>query len=143
MHIEDARAADFEVAFSIIERLWDYNSYDQEEVRAIYERVLEDENSFAFFIKDEAGAVKGFCHGAFFDTFWLSGQTCYVSSLFVEEDARRMGLGTRLLDHARSLAQARGCKGLVLDSGLARTGAHAFYEAYGFDKSCYGFDYYL
>ena len=45
--------------------------------------------------------------------------------------------------NAKELAKARGCKALVLDSGMPRKQAHRFYEIYGFEKSCYGFDYYL
>ena len=49
----------------------------------------------------------------------------------------------RNFDQLLQCAKERGCKGLVLDSGMPRTQAHRFYEKYGFEKSCYGFDYYL
>lgn len=143
MNIRNAAPEDFETAFAFIETLWDYNTYDRAETRAVYDAVLADPSSFAFFLEDDDGRALGFCHGAFFNTFWLAGETCYLSSLIVAEDARRQGLGTMLMDHACALARERGCKGVVLDSGLPRTGAHAFYERYGFEKSCYGFDYYL
>ncbi|MFR1232697.1 MAG: GNAT family N-acetyltransferase [Evtepia gabavorous] len=39
------------------------------------------------------------------------------------------------MDHAKELAKARGCKALVLDSGMPRTQAHRFYEIYGFEKA--------
>ena len=104
--------------------------------------MLADENSFAFFLMD-GDTYHGFCHGAYFNTFWLSGMTCYVSSIITNEDERGKGYGVKLMDHAKELAKARGCKALVLDSGMPRTQAHRFYEIYGFEKSCYGFDYYL
>ena len=143
MRFQNAVMADFDTAFDFIEKLWTYNSYDREEIRHAYAEVLADPASFAFFLMDEDGHALGFCHGVFFNTFWLSGQTCYLSSLIVREGERGKGYGRALMDHARDLARARGCKGIVLDSGLPRTGAHAFYEHYGFEKSCYGFDYYL
>ena len=31
-------------------------------------------------------------------------------------------------------------KAITLDSGLPRVQAHGFYEHYGFEKSCYGFE---
>ncbi len=46
----------------------------------------------------------------------------------------------KLLDHAKKLAKERGCKAITLDSGLPRVQAHGFYEHYGFEKSCYGFE---
>ena len=143
MPFKTATMDDFDIAFDYIEKLWTYNTYDREAIRKVYSEVLADDNSFAFFLVDDAGKTHGFCHGAYFNTFWLSGMTCYLSSLIVNEGERGQGYGTMLMDHARDLAKARGCKGIVLDSGMPRTEAHAFYEHYGFDKSCYGFDYYL
>lgn len=142
MTFRNATMDDFDIAFDFIEKLWTYNTYDRDEIRRVYAEVLADENSFAFFLTDD-DRVLGFCHGAFFNTFWLSGQTCYLSSLIVDERERGKGCGRALMDHACDLASRRGCKGIVLDSGLPRTDAHAFYEHYGFEKSCYGFDYYL
>ena len=46
-------------------------------------------------------------------------------------------------DHVKKLAKARGCKAIILDSGMPRKAAHAFYERYGFEKSCYGFELFL
>ena len=74
----------------------------------------------------------GFCHGAYFNTFWLSGMTCYVSSIITNEDERGKGNGVKLMDHAKELAKERGCKALVLDSGMPRTQAHRFYEKIGY-----------
>ncbi len=140
MKIKQAAEEDFEIAFSYIERLWTYNTYDKEEIRRVYREVLEDKNSFAFFAVEEDGSYHGFCHGDYFNTFWMSGLTCYVSSLITDEEDRGKGYGRFLLDHAKELAKERGCRAITLDSGLPRTGAHGFYEHYGFEKSCYGFE---
>ena len=143
MEFKNATMEDFDVAFDYIEELWDYNTYDKEETRKVYADVLADPNSFAFFLMDDQGGYHGFCHGCYFNTFWLSGPTCYVSSIITNKPERGQGNGIKLMDHARDLAKERGCKGLVLDSGMPRKQAHRFYERYGFEKSCYGFDYYL
>ena len=142
MAFKMATLEDFDVAFSYIKKLWTYNTYDREEIFKVYQAVLNDENSFAFFLVDE-GRYLGFCHGAYFNTFWLSGMTCYLSSLIVDEHERKKGYGTKLMDYAKKLAKERGCKAIVLDSGLPRLEAHQFYEDYGFEKGCYGFDYYI
>jgi len=140
MYMKNAEITDFDIAFDYIEKLWTYNTYEKEPVRRVYEDVLADENSFAFFLMDEDGGYHGFCHGIYFNTFWMTGMTCYVSSIITNEDERGMGYGIKLMDHAAKLAKERGCKALVLDSGMPRTEAHRFYEKYGFDKCCYGFD---
>ena len=140
--IKNAELDDFDVAFDYIEKLWTYNSYDKELIKKVYLEVLENPNDFAFFIYEE-GVPVGFCHGTFFNTFWLSGKTCYVSSIITDVNLRKKGYGTRLMDHVKILAKERGCEALVLDSGMPRIEAHTFYEKYGFEKSAYCFEYKL
>ena len=57
-----------------------------------------------------------------------------------DEKYRGMGYGRLMVDHVKELAKERGCKAIILDSGMQRKAAHAFYEKYGFEKSCYGFE---
>lgn len=143
MITKQATEQEFEQAFYFIERLWDYNVYDKEAVRNVYKEILADENSFAFFLCDENGDYCGFCHGSFFLTFWMSGLTCYLASIIADEKYRGKGYGRLMVDHVKKLAKARGCKAIILDSGMPRKAAHAFYERYGFEKSCYGFELFL
>ena len=137
--IRNATTEDFDMAFDYIEKLWTYNSYDRETIRKVYQEVLENDNDFAFFLMDDGKPV-GFCHGTFFNTFWLSGQTCYVSSIITNQEVRKKGYGSQLMDYAKILAENRGCNAIVLDSGMPRTEAHQFYESYGFDKCAYCFE---
>ena len=140
MKIKNATIKDFDTAYEYIKKLWDYNTYDYETTKEVYEKVLQDENSFAFFAIEDDGTFHGFCHGDYFQTFWMSGLTCYISSLITNEEDRGKGYGVKLLDHAKKLAKERGCKAITLDSGLPRVQAHGFYEHYGFEKRCYGFE---
>ena len=48
MKFKTAAMEDFETVFHYIQALWTYNTYDKEEIRTVYERVIRDENSFAF-----------------------------------------------------------------------------------------------
>ena len=140
MKIKPAELTDFDVAFEYIKNLWTYNTYQKGPTRQVYEQVLNDENSFAFFLLDDDDGYHGFCHGVYFNTFWMTGMTCYVSSIITNQEDRGKGYGVRLMDHAVELAKERGCKAVVLDSGMPRAEAHRFYEIYGFERSCYGFD---
>ena len=99
MKFKTAAMEDFETVFHYIQALWTYNTYDKEEIRRVYERVIRDENSFAFFVLDE-GEYNGFCHGDYFDTFWMSGRTCDISSLITNEQDRGKGYARALMDHA-------------------------------------------
>ena len=131
---------DFDQAFLYFEMLWDYNTYEKDTMREIYQSVITNDHAFAFFLTDREGGYHGFCHGDYYITFWLSGLTCYISSLITNPEERGRGYGIMLMDHARELALEKGCKGITLMSGLPRKEAHRFYETYGFEKGCYGFD---
>ena len=84
MKIKNATIKDFDTAYEYIKKLWDYNTYDYETTKEVYKKVLQDENSFAFFAIEDDGTFYGFCHGDYFQTFWMSGLTCYVSSLIAK-----------------------------------------------------------
>lgn len=139
LEIRNCTMEDFDLAFDYIEKLWTYNTYDRPTITKVYEEVLDNPNDFAFFLYDEGEPV-GFCHGTYFNTFWLSGQTCYVSSIYSDASKRRKGYGRALMDHAKKLAEARGCHAIVLDSGMPRVEAHTFYEIYGFERCAYCFE---
>lgn len=139
MTFKTASIDDFDIAFNFCKQLWTNNNFDRSQILNVYQEVINDPESFAFFIVDN-GEYKGFCHGNYFNTFWMSGLSCYVSSLVTDKNERRKGYGRMLMDHAKELAKEKGCKALFLLSGFQRTDAHAFYEAYGFEKGSYGFD---
>ena len=137
--LRDAREKDFPAVFPLIQKLWDYNTYTEVPTKEVFCQVLAEENTF-FVVLEVDGEIRGFCHGDYFPTFWMCGLTCYVSSLIVEKEDRGRGYGHLLLDEAKARALKKGCKAVILDSGMPRIEAHRFYENYGFEKSCYGFE---
>lgn len=136
MEIRNGRLEDLDLAFDYFEKLWSSNTYDKEIIRKVYKEVLENNDNFFFFLFDK-GKARGLCHGAYFNTFWLSGETCYVSSIITNPEDRGKGYGVKLMEHAKKLAEERACKGMVLDSGISRKEAHRFYEIFGFEKCAY------
>ena len=93
-HIRKATEKDFPVVYEFVKALWTYNTYEEATVRQVYQKVLDDENSFAW-LYEENGVCRGFCHGDYFQTFWMSGLTCYVSSLITREEDRGKGYGKK------------------------------------------------
>ena len=67
------------------------------------------------------------------------GQRCWVEDLAVDPAWRSQGVGTALLRAAQDWARRGGATHLELDSGLARTDAHRFYEREGATRQSYTF----
>lgn len=75
------------------------------------------------------------------DVFW--GKTLYIDDLVVMPDARSQGIGTMLLDAAKTIAQAASCDHIRLCSGLDRDDAHRFYKRHGLKQASLQFAYAL
>ncbi|MFC4276684.1 GNAT family N-acetyltransferase [Achromobacter aloeverae] len=61
----------------------------------------------------------------------LYGRFLYVDDLVASADARRAGLGARLLDALREEAREQDCANFVLDTGLGNALAQRFYFRQG------------
>lgn len=61
------------------------------------------------------------------------GTFAILNHVCVKPDQRRHHLGTKLLDAAFAICQARGCKAVELWSKNFREPAHAMYKKYGFE----------
>ena len=66
-----------------------------------------------------------------------------VESVFVDEGARSLGVGTAMMEFARAEAERRGALRLQLTSNIKRERAHRFYERLGFDATHRGMKLYL
>lgn len=55
-----------------------------------------------------------------------------ISGLVVDEKARSLGIGRRLLERAEEWAREKGCAAAGLRSNVIRDRAHAFYERLGY-----------
>lgn len=67
------------------------------------------------------------------------GRRFYVDDLVTDEAERSSGAGRALLDHLETVARARGCPGLDLESGTQRTRAHHFYFRQGYFITAFSF----
>ena len=62
-----------------------------------------------------------------------------IIALAVSKEYRRKGIGTTLLKTAEQWAKENNIEVILLNSGLPRKDAHAFYESQGYFKKSYGF----
>jgi GNAT superfamily N-acetyltransferase len=98
-------------------------------------------------ISEVLGASGHHAFGAFADDILLGYLHCYqaptidkgmilrVQALVVDERVRGSGAGRTLMTEAERLARELGCSSVILSSNERRTGAHAFYERIGYQRS--------
>lgn len=64
----------------------------------------------------------------------VAADECEVLTLGVLVEARRKGIGGRLLDGAEKEARVRGARTIFLEVGAANTGARSLYEVRGYTE---------
>ena len=67
------------------------------------------------------------------------GRILQIDDLVVSDAERSTGVGKALVDHVKAVARAESRIEVHLDSGLARTEAHRFYDREGFERLGYHF----
>ena len=86
------------------------------------------------------GEVVGVCQLMIMSHFQHTGGWCAeIESVYVRDDARGRGVGTRMLEFAEQLARQRGCYRLQLTSRNVREDAHRFYRRLGYAQTSQGF----
>ncbi|MBQ3137741.1 MAG: ribosomal protein S18-alanine N-acetyltransferase [Clostridia bacterium] len=59
---------------------------------------------------------------------------CYIANVAVSENARRQGVGKRLLRYAEKKAKERNCSFISLEVRVSNVGAIALYTSEGYEK---------
>ena len=86
---------------------------------------VNDGRWLAIFVRDVRGQLEAGLHG------WTWGRTAFVQTLWVREDLRRRGLGSRMLEAAEREAEQRGCREVHLDTQDYQ--APGFYRRLGYE----------
>lgn len=81
------------------------------------------------------GEPVGVCTMEWQRPFWTNEVHAWLPDLIVREAHRGRGIGRALLSDAMTHAQAQGAAQVSLESGPARTAAHALYRSTGFDET--------
>lgn len=111
-----------------------------EEKRAVVAlRQAIESHDAAILVAESSGRLVGLCT-AYQDLHSVRfGYRAWVEDLAVDPEERSQGVGKALLDAAKAWALERGATHLELDSALARTDAHRFYEREGAEYKSFSF----
>ena len=132
MRVRPAQADDFEVVTALLEELGRKLVTDEtrDEVRALYERHLDDEDARHLVVEDDEGVI-AFCSLHFRERLNFPTPDAWIPDLIVTETARRRGAARAMLEEAEHIARDRGCWQLTLESGYTRALAHKLYASHG------------
>lgn len=104
--------------------------YDYEMQKAKIKAVLND-NSQVIFVADIGDKVVGYIHLANYDVIYADNfKNCL--GLAVDNDYKRNGIGSALLNKAEDWSKEHGASGIRLCSGIERDNAHKFYLSQGY-----------
>jgi ribosomal protein S18 acetylase RimI-like enzyme len=88
------------------------------------------------FLAERAGAVVGFVqlYPLFSSTARRPGRSWVLNDLFVVPSARGRGVGRKLMDRARKLAEETGACAIELATARSNLGAQALYQSLGYRR---------
>lgn len=96
-------------------------------------QAIMDDEDYATFVALVGEQVVGFVGtrlGPVYETSGLQGQ---IMVLVVSMGYRRLGIGRALMQAAAENLEAKGASSMIVNTGNQRKGAHAFYEALGYE----------
>jgi ribosomal protein S18 acetylase RimI-like enzyme len=94
--------------------------------------LLQDTGTEFFLACDVRGAVLGYVQSRYRYSAWTSALEAEIEDVFVVHEARRCGVGLRLVEFAIARATDRGCRSIGLNTNERNAGALALYRKLGF-----------
>lgn len=95
--------------------------------------------NYQIFVACDGDKVVGIVGCVTYLAFELENEGMKIIALAVSKEYRRKGIGIMLLKTAEDWAKNNNIEVVLLNSGLPRADAHAFYESQGYFKKSYGF----
>ena len=135
MEIRELNANDLESLLELYVQLSDVNkNYSYEKSLDIWKNEIENNKYIKYFGAVDSGKVVATCYCTIIPNLTNGARPIgFIENVVTHEDYRRQGLAKTIIDAATEFAKANNCYKVFLESGIARTEAHKFYEKIGFE----------
>jgi ribosomal protein S18 acetylase RimI-like enzyme len=100
--------------------------------KGIEKLLTADDCDFLLAARAHGASAEAVCQLRYHFSVWRDGQECILEDLYVDEQARRAGLGAALVAGALQRARERDCRWIELDTYEDNAPALALYESHGF-----------
>ena len=94
--------------------------------------LLQDADTEFFLACDGQGVVLGYVQARYRYSAWTSALEAELEDVFIVPEARRRGVGLRLVEFAIARATARSCRSIGLNTNERNADALALYRRVGF-----------
>jgi ribosomal protein S18 acetylase RimI-like enzyme len=113
---------------------WNRDQPSEESFAAGVARLLDEPGTEFLLAAADADRPAGVCQLRYRHGLWYDAPDCWLEDIYVDEGARRLGIGRALVEAALARARERGCRRIQLDVNEANTDALALYRELGFDE---------
>jgi GNAT superfamily N-acetyltransferase len=129
--IRPATLSDSIAVFALARAFATSFTVEHEAFESSFAALLESPDAFVAVVVGENDNIAGYVLGFTHHTFFANGRVAWVEEIMVAEEARRGGIGQRLMESFEAWAKERQAK-LV---ALATRRAASFYRSLGYEES--------
>jgi GNAT superfamily N-acetyltransferase len=104
-----------------------------EEIIGRINKLMDDDDHVIFIAADMEGNIVGWVHSYIYKLFYAD-KAAEIGGLVVDESARRLGVGRKLMNAVEEWARFKECVVAGLRSNSKRVEAHKFYQDIGYEK---------
>jgi GNAT superfamily N-acetyltransferase len=95
----------------------------------VWQRLINPDSGLDGFVALDNDQIIGFTHYFFHGTTWYKQPYCYLEDLFVNEAARGLGAGRKLIEAVKTAAQEKGAAKLYWHTHENNKTARALYDS--------------
>ena len=138
MHIDTATMEDIPQLCILLEELFSQEAEfkpDPEVQSEGLEKIISSPETGRVIVAREGSDIVGMANLLFTVSTALGSPAAILEDMVVLPQARRSGIGSRLIDYCLKTAVQKGCKRITLLTDHDNAEAHRFYERHGFARS--------